>query len=53
MESSFFIIIDDIGLISPLLDCFFYFRLFAATPRGAALINRIKTDPQLATPKCA
>src|SRR3954452_18952196 len=23
-------------------------RLFAATPRGAALINRIKTDPQLA-----
>src|SRR4026209_1016819 len=22
-------------------------RLFAATPRGAALINRIKTDPQL------
>ena len=24
-------------------------RLFAATPRGAALINRIKTDPQLAT----
>src|SRR5437763_3673256 len=24
-------------------------RLFAATPRGAALINRIKSDPQLAT----
>jgi CheY-like chemotaxis protein len=24
-------------------------RLFAATPRGAALINRIKTDPHLAT----
>jgi CheY-like chemotaxis protein len=24
-------------------------RLFAATPRGAALINRIKTDPQLAS----
>ena len=24
-------------------------RLFAATPRGAALINRIKTDPQLGT----
>ncbi|HVL69337.1 MAG TPA: PilZ domain-containing protein [Vicinamibacterales bacterium] len=24
-------------------------RLFAATPRGAALINRIKTDPMLAT----
>jgi CheY-like chemotaxis protein len=23
-------------------------RLFAATPRGAALINRVKTDPQLA-----
>src|SRR5512139_3805811 len=23
-------------------------RLFAATPRGAALINRIKTDPQVA-----
>src|SRR4051794_35878267 len=23
-------------------------RLFAATPRGAALINRIKSDPQLA-----
>jgi hypothetical protein len=23
-------------------------RLFAATPRGAALINRIKTDPQIA-----
>src|SRR3954464_5093508 len=23
-------------------------RLFAATPRGAALINRIKRDPQLA-----
>src|SRR5436309_11639818 len=23
-------------------------RLFAATPRGAALINRIKTDPHLA-----
>jgi hypothetical protein len=23
-------------------------RLFAATPRGAALINRIKNDPQLA-----
>ena len=23
-------------------------RLFAATPRGAALINRIKTDPKLA-----
>src|SRR4249919_155426 len=23
-------------------------RLFAATPRGAALINRIRTDPQLA-----
>ena len=23
-------------------------RLFAATPRGAALINRIKTDPALA-----
>src|SRR5919112_4343150 len=23
-------------------------RLFAATPRGAALINRIKTDPSLA-----
>ena len=22
-------------------------RLFAATPRGAALINRIKSDPQL------
>ena len=22
-------------------------RLFAATPRGAALINRIKTDPQV------
>src|SRR6478609_11937570 len=22
-------------------------RLFAATPRGAALINRIKTDPQI------
>src|SRR5919112_357146 len=22
-------------------------RLFAATPRGAALINRIRTDPQL------
>jgi hypothetical protein len=24
-------------------------RLFAATPRGAALINRIKSDPQLST----
>src|SRR3954463_14450199 len=24
-------------------------RLFAATPRGAALINRIKSDPQLGT----
>ena len=24
-------------------------RLFAATPRGAALINRIKSDPELAT----
>jgi hypothetical protein len=24
-------------------------RLFAATPRGAALINRIKTDPQVST----
>src|SRR4026209_1286470 len=24
-------------------------RLFAATPRGAALINRIKTDPPLGT----
>jgi hypothetical protein len=24
-------------------------RLFAATPRGAALVNRIKSDPQLAT----
>src|SRR3954452_12038196 len=23
-------------------------RLFAATPRGAALVNRIKSDPQLA-----
>ena len=23
-------------------------RLFAATPRGAALVNRIKTDPELA-----
>ena len=27
-------------------------RLFAATPRGAALINRIKSDPQLARAKC-
>ena len=26
-------------------------RLFAATPRGAALINRIKSDPQLAHPE--
>src|SRR5690348_1138797 len=24
-------------------------RLFAATPRGAALINRIKSDPELGT----
>ena len=29
-------------------------RLFAATPRGAALINRIKTRPPARrTPKCA
>src|SRR4051812_44916877 len=26
-------------------------RLFAATPRGAALINRIKTDPQISQAK--
>jgi hypothetical protein len=27
-------------------------RLFAATPRGAALINRIKTDAGWRTPRC-